>query len=157
MLLGLASARAGHAQSVDVGIGAVIPIGSTADLVNPGYSAQLSFAIRPDWTRNHLRLEAAVHSLSPKTAGAAKREFVSATANLILVGSDRAPSGYVIIGGGNYQSSGGIARRNDPGFNVGAGIRFSMGFFGTFAEARLHYVADAAKTKFFPMSFGVSF
>ena len=30
-------------------------------------------------------------------------------------------------------------------------------FVGTFVEARLHYVADGARTKFFPITFGLTF
>lgn len=143
--------------SVNFGMGAAVPIGSSADLLNPGYSAMLSFAIQPSWMRNYLRFEGAVNSLTEKSVASAKSEFLSATANLVLVGAAReAPSGYVIIGAGSYQQSVGGARRTDAGFNVGAGIHFPIGFVGTFVEARLHYVADS-RAKYFPMTFGLTF
>ena len=71
--------------------------------------------------------------------------------------ADIRPAGYVVIGVGSYQNSGSSGRTSDPGFNIGAGINFGMGFFGSFVEARMHYVADATKTKYFPMTFGLTF
>jgi hypothetical protein len=142
----------------NAGLGAVVPIGSSADVLNPGYNAILSLTLKPAWLQNYLRLEGAVNSLTQKTSGSPKHQIASVTANLIMIGTERAgPAGYVIIGAGSYQNSGSGKRSADPGFNVGTGIRFGMGFFGTFVEARLHYVADENKTKYFPMTFGLTF
>lgn len=148
-----------QAQSkFNFGLGSVVPIGSSADLLNPGYNAMLSYAVQPSWVRNYLRFEVAVNALTEKATGSAKRQVLSGSANAILVGDQqRAPTGYVVLGLGMYQASVGVTRHTDPGINVGAGIRFTMGFFGTFLEARLHYVNDDTKTKFFPMTFGLAF
>jgi hypothetical protein len=147
-------------KAVNVGLGAVVPIGSSADLLNSGYNAMLSYSFQPSWMRkNYLRLEGAVNSLAEKTTVLTKRQIISGTVNVVIGGAAQsAPFGYVIIGAGTYQNSGGsVQRRSDPGFNVGTGIRFTMGFFGTFVEARLHFVNDDAKTKYFPMTFGLTF
>jgi hypothetical protein len=149
-----------HAQAKwNVGIGAAIPIGTSADQLNPGYNAMLSYALHtPRMSRNHFRLEIAVNSLPERAVPDQRREILSGTANLVLVGeSHEAPTGYVIIGAGTYQKSRSVPRHSDAGVNVGAGIRFSMGFFGTFIEARLHYINDDARTKYFPMTFGLTF
>jgi hypothetical protein len=144
--------------SVTVGLGAAVPIGSSADRLKPGYSAQLALAIQPKWMRHHLRFEGAVNSMTEQVAGSPKREFRSGTINLIVVGATRSsPTGYVVLGAGSYQQTTSAGRRTHPGINTGAGIRFSMGFFGTFVEARMHYIADDTKTKYFPMTFGLAF
>ncbi|MEK7401663.1 MAG: hypothetical protein AABZ80_04790 [Gemmatimonadota bacterium] len=154
----LSASEASAQMYINAGMGAAVPIGSSADLLNVGYSAMLSVDTKPNWMRGHLRLEGAVNSLVHRVAGSPKREVLSVTVNLITDGGTRdVPSGYAVIGAGYYQQSGSIARRTDPGINVGAGIRFPVGFFATFIEARLHYVADDAKTKYFPMTFGLVF
>jgi hypothetical protein len=159
--IALIAAPAVGAQSrVSVGIGAGIPIGTTADRVNPGYSSLLSYAVRARWlNRNHIRLEVGVTSFPERSVPDERRQIISSLANLVIVGTERpGPLGYVIIGAGSYQESGAlVARHNDPGVNIGAGIQFSMGFFGTFVEARLHYINDSSKTKYFPMTFGLTF
>lgn len=157
-LVAIAAPQAGAQASINVGIGAAVPIGSSADRLSPGYTTTLAFAFQPNWMHNDLRLEGAVISLAAKSAASKKRQILSATANVIISGkADAVPAGYVIVGAGSYQASGGISRRTDYGVNVGAGVRFSLGFFGTFVEARLHYVADDTKTKYFPMTFGLTF
>jgi hypothetical protein len=155
-----ATATTATAQSrFNVGIGAAIPIGSSADRVNPGYSMIASFTTRPHFmTRNRLRFEFGSTSLPERAIPDSQRDILSGTVNLIIIDETRpTPIGYSIIGLGTYQKSGSVQRHSDPGFNVGAGIRFTMGFFGTFVEARLHYINDADKTKYFPMTFGLTF
>jgi hypothetical protein len=145
---------------VNIGIGAAIPIGTTADRVNPGYNALLSYSTRMAWMkRNQVRVEVGVNSLPERSVPDVRRQILSGTANLVIVGEPRpGPLGYVILGVGSYGKSGQlVVHRSDPGFNIGAGIRFTMGFFGTFVEARMHYVNDAEKTKYFPMTFGLTF
>lgn len=148
-----------HSQSkINAGLGAVVPIGSTADILNPGYNAMLSLTVKPTWMRDYIRIEGAVNSLTEKTPSERGHQIGSVTANVVLVGTKRSgPTGYVVLGAGSYQNTGGGRTTWDPGFNVGTGIRFGMGFVGTFVEARLHYVADDNKTKYFPMTFGLSF
>jgi hypothetical protein len=148
-----------HGQLLyQIGIGSAVPIASTADLLNPGYNALLAITMKPGWMRHSLRFEGATNSMAAKAPATGRRQVLSATANVIISGAEAtAPLGYVILGFGTYQSAGGLVRTNNPGINVGAGIRFSMGFFGTFAEARLHFVDDAKKTKYFPMTFGLTF
>lgn len=147
-----------HAQWT-VGLGAAVPIGSSADRLNAGYNAALSYAFKPRGISNYVRLEGTVSALTEKTVAKEKHQVASWTANLVIVPNHLSapPTGYVIVGAGSYQRTGGGIRQSDPGLNVGAGIRFSMGFFGTFIEARLHYIQDDDKTKYFPMTFGLTF
>jgi|SRR5689334_3662654 len=157
----LFGAAAAHAQAnFNVGIGAAIPIGTTADRVNPGYSTLVSYTTAFRWLkRDRIRFEVGVNSLPERSVPDVRRQVLSGTANLIIVGEPRpGPIGYVVLGAGSYGKSGRLVEhRSDPGFNLGAGIRFTMGFFGTFVEARLHYINDAEKTKYFPMTFGLTF
>ena len=157
LALAMLSPHTARSQALRAGVGAVIPIGSSADRLNPGYHAMLSYEFGPGRTRNAVRLEGAVNSMSQRTPNSGKRQVLSGTANLIIRTGQSAPTGYIVIGAGSYQQSGGARNRTDPGVNVGAGIQFSRGFFGTFIEARLHYVNDEQKTKYFPMLFGLTF
>ncbi len=141
-----------------VGLGGAVPIGSSADRLNSGYNALLSYSMRPRSTGNYVRLEGAINALTEKTPVAGKRQINSGTLNYVVVAKRQtAPAGYVVLGVGTYQKSGGGTRESNPGLNVGAGVKFSMGFFGTFVEARLHYIHDDDKTKYFPMAFGLTF
>jgi len=157
--LALTTASSARAQAaINFGLGATIPIGSSADRYDAGFNALLSFSLKPSWMRrNMLRFEGAVNGWTEKGTDV-KYQVQSATANLVILGGGAAsPTGYVIIGAGSYQTSGGGSRRSHPGFNAGTGIRYSLGFVGTFVEARFHYVADEYRTKYFPMSFGLTF
>lgn len=141
-----------------VGLGAAVPIGSSADRLNSGYNTLLSYSMRPRSTGNYVRLEGAINALKEKTPLADKRQISSGTVNYVVVAKGQlAPAGYVLFGVGTYQKSGGGTRESNPGLNAGAGIKFAMGFFGTFVEARLHYIHDDDKTKYFPMVFGLTF
>jgi hypothetical protein len=155
----LASLAASAKAQWTIGLGAAVPIGSSADRLNAGYNATVSYAVRPRGMSNFVRLEGAVNALTAKTVLKEKREVASWTANLVIVPTHLStpPAGYVIVGAGSYQKTGAGGRESDLGFNAGAGIRFSMGFFGTFVEARLHYINDGDRTKYFPMTFGLTF
>lgn len=144
---------------VNIGIGAAIPIGTSADRVNPGYDMMLAYTTRPPFMRrNRIRFEFGLNSLPERAVPDSRRTVQSGTVNFVIIDETRpAPIGYTILGVGTYQKSGSVARHSDPGVNVGAGIRFTMGFFGTFLEARLHYVNDSERTKYFPMTFGLTF
>lgn len=145
-------------RGVKIGVGAVVPIGSSADRLNSGYEGVISYGFRPHWRRNWLRAEYAVNTMTEKVAGSPKQQMQSLTANIVFMGDQTsAPTGYTILGGGWYQRTGRTGRTLSLGVNAGAGIRFAAGSFGTFIEARLHYAANDTKTKYFPISFGLSF
>ena len=158
--LSLAPLAATGAQArFNAGIGAAIPIGASADEVNPGYSMLVSFAMRPHFfTRNQLRFEFGSNSLPERAVPNVSRSVLTGTANLVIIRDPAArPLGYSIVGFGTYQKSGSVPRRSSQGVNLGAGMQFTLGFFGAFLEARLHYIHDANKTKYFPMTFGLTF
>lgn len=156
--VGVAAAQ----TSLSVAVGAVVPIGGTADVLNSGYHATLAIAFRPISARYRLRIDGMLSEMLDKKKNAAtSHQVVAATANLVVSGTGGpGPSGYVIAGVGSYHHSGSEAPgapRNDFGGSVGAGIHFPLGFLGAFVESRLHYVADGAKTKLFPIAFGFTF
>lgn len=148
-----------HAQpTVAAGIGAVIPIGSTADILNSGFNAAFSVTLRPSWSPGDLRIEGATNELSRKPRAARPDRIQSATVNLVLLGvSEAGPTGYVVVGAGSYQFSGVAGYRGEAGMNAGAGIRFRTGVVFTYVEARFHYVLGEPRTKLFPMTLGLAF
>ncbi len=149
---------AGGQTSASAALGAVIPIGGTADVLNAGYHATLALALKPINPRNRIRLEGTVWETPDKQSVGETHRFVSATANLLMSGTNGpGPSGYLIAGAGSYQHDGGGQRSTNFGANIGVGIHFPLGSFGTLLESRVHYVADPARTKLVPFTFGLTF
>jgi hypothetical protein len=148
-----------HAQaSFSVAAGASVPIGSTSDAMNVGYNVTAALGIKPPVAPIGLRLDGMYNSMEFKGGGGNGR-IAAGTANVTL-GGPMIPLGYLIGGVGMYNmsASGGGSSSTDFGFNVGVGLKFPLTGFSTFAEARLHYVnTDVEKTKFVPITFGITF
>jgi hypothetical protein len=71
------------------------------------------------------------------------------------------PNGYLIGGLGLYNMGSDISGSSSTtkfGFNVGAGFNIPLTGFGTFIEARLHYITtEGSATMLVPINFGVKF
>lgn len=152
-----------HAQtSFSVAAGATVPIGSTSDGLNTGYNVTAALGIKPPLAPLGVRIDGMFNSLEGKAAGSGSLRILAGTVNATLSGA-ALPMGYLIGGLGMYNSSvSGAAvsvnSETDFGFNVGVGLKFPLTGFSTFAEARLHYVnTDVEKTKFMPITFGITF
>jgi len=149
-----------HAQaSFSIAAGAAVPIGSTSDGMNVGYNITGAIGIKPPVAPIGLRVDGMFNSLGRKGGGGGSGRIAAGTANLTVAGP-MIPMGYLIGGVGMYNSSasGGGSSSTDFGFNVGVGLKFPLTGFSTFAEARLHYInTDVVKTKFVPITFGITF
>jgi hypothetical protein len=156
----LFTAPALHAQtSFSVAAGAAVPIGSTADIMSVGYNVTAALGIKPPLAPIGLRIDGMFNSMEFKAPATGTSRILAGTANVTLSGA-ALPMGYLIGGLGmyNFSASGGGSSETDFGFNVGVGLKFPLTGFSTFAEARLHYVnTDVEKTKFIPITFGITF
>ena len=149
-----------HAQaSFSVAAGAAVPIGSTSDGMNVGYNVTAALGIKPPIAPIGLRIDGMFNSMGLKSPASGSGRIAAGTANVTLAGP-AIPMGYLIGGLGmyNFSASGGGSSSTKFGFNVGVGLKFPLTGFSTFAEARLHYVnTDVEKTKFVPITFGITF
>ena len=136
-----------------------MPIGGAADDTKIGHHAALAISMTPFRSSNRLRIEATSAQLMDKAPASTSRALASVTANLVLAPASppKAPSGYVIAGIGAYHQRIAGKGSDHAGLNIGAGVSFNFGAFGAFTEARLHYIATGAKTKLFPITFGLVF
>ena len=127
--------------------------------MNIGYQTALAISLTPFRSPARVRLEAAIAELSDKIATSVQRRVTFFAANFVAasVTAPNAPAGYVIAGVGTYHQRSAAKGSDNPGLNIGAGISFTFGAFGAFTEARAHYIADGAKTKIFPITFGLVF
>lgn len=156
----LFTAPALHAQtSFSVAAGAAVPVGSTSDGMSVGYNLTAALGIKPPLAPIGLRIDGMFNSMDLKAPATGSTRILAGSANLTLSGA-ALPMGYLIGGLGiyNFSYSGGGSSTSKAGFNVGVGLKFPLTGFSTFAEARLHYVNTAVtKTKFIPITFGITF
>lgn len=159
----LFTAPALHAQtSFSVAAGAAVPIGSTADVMSVGYNVTAALGIKPPLAPIGLRIDGMFNSMEGKRSGSGTGRILAGTANVTLSGA-ALPMGYLIGGLGMYNfSTSGVtpkpASETKFGFNIGVGLKFPLIGLSPFAEARLHYVnTDVEKTKFIPITFGITF
>jgi hypothetical protein len=140
-------------------IGAAVPIGGAADQTKIGYQTALAISLGAVGSPTRIRVEGAVAELSERVPAGVTRRLTYATANVLLspVNALAAPSGYVIAGIGAYHQRVAGVGTDNTGLNIGAGVAFSFGRYGAFTEARLHYLISDAKTKLFPITFGLVF
>ena len=165
----LLAAPALHAQtSFNVAIGAAVPMGDAADLVEMGYNATVGIGIKPPLAPLGLRVEGMFNSFKFKGAGDASDRVMALTANGTYT---MIPQVYLIGGVGMYNSkatnlpAGATSdASNDFGFNFGVGINIPLTGFGTYLEARFHHVpvddstpGAASNFQFVPITFGIKF
>lgn len=159
----LIAAPALHAQtSFSVAAGAALPVGDFADGSKMGYNVTAALGIKPPLAPVGIRVDGMFNSFEAEAGGGSTR-ILAGTGNVTLSGAAMVPLGYLIGGVGMYQTSfSGFTvneeSQNDLGFNVGAGIKFPLTGFSTFAEVRLHFIqAKGGSVKFAPITFGLTF
>jgi hypothetical protein len=156
----LLAAPALHAQtSFSVAAGAALPMGDFADGFKMGYNVTAALGIKPPLAPVGVRIDGMYNAWEPKT-GSGSFRVLAGTANVTLSGAAMVPMGYLIGGLGMYNASvsGATGSETDFGFNIGAGIKFPLTGFSTFAEVRLHFVqSEGGSTKFVPITFGLTF
>ena len=142
-------------------IGAAVPIGGAADQTKIGYQSALAITVPAFRPSLRLRIEGAIAELMDRPPTSEARRYSSLGASVVLIPGSTAkataPSGYVIGGIGLYRQRLGAIGTDHAGASLGAGITFSLGAYGAFTEARLHFIATDTKTKLFPITFGLVF
>jgi len=161
-----ASAQLGISFGIDAG--AAVPVQDFGNLTNTGYTLGGSLGIRPVLFPIGLRFDGAFQQFGFKdsfigTGADVKANIWSITANGTL---NLVPTGLLYaIGGVGYYSQGysnsayGSAT-NDPGVNIGAGLRIPLTGLGAHVEARYHHIFNNetnGSTSFVPITFGVTF
>lgn len=147
--------------SFSAAIGATVPMGDASDAYKMGYHATVGLGIKPPLAPIGVRVEGMYNALDIKGFDA-KGTILAGIVNATLSGAGMpVPMGYLIGGLGLYRFSTDIAGSTSTskfGFNIGAGLNIPLTGFGTFVEARLHYIAtDNKATMLVPLSFGVKF
>lgn len=148
-----------HAQaSINVALGAAVPVGDAADGVEMGYNATVGVGIKPPLAPLGVRVEGMFNSFAFKGPIDASNRVMALTANGTF---SMIPTVYAIGGVGMYNSKAsvsGSSSSTDLGFNIGAGVNIPLTGFGTYLEARFHHVAgDGGNFQFVPITFGVKF
>ncbi len=176
LALSASTVQAQRPFSVGVALGATVPTGDLGDGVKTGYHAMLSLGFSPPALPVGVRIDGAFNQFAAKGAGAGDigLRVLSLTANATFgIPMTMSPISPYIIGGlGMYNNdvtglpsgSPDIKSETDLGFNVGIGTKFALAGFGTFVEARYHYISgdkapdgSGGSASYIPLSFGIMF
>ena len=168
----LVASRGALGQGVSVGVsaGASFPVGSNADVLEPGYhlAAHVGTQGRPGPIA--LRLDVAYDRWELEDF-LANVNSISGTLNAVfyLVGNPVARARPYVLGGpGVYHLRGGFdfntvgsslsESATHFGLNGGLGVDFTLGQLAPFVEARYHSVyTEGENLSFVPVTFGVRF
>jgi len=150
--------------SFSIAAGATMPIGDAGDAYKLGYNLTAGLGIKPPVAPIGFRAEAMFSQMDWKNSPQGNTMVLAGIANATLSGMPM-PMGYLIGGLGLYNMRAGdlpSGFTSDPvtkfGFNVGAGLNIPLTGFGTFVEARLHYImTDTKATMLVPINFGIKF
>lgn len=160
----LVAVPAAFAQtSFSVAAGATMPVGNAADGMNMGYNLTAGLGIKPPLAPIGARIEGMFSQLPFKgLLDGNNARVLAGTVNATLSGAGMpVPMGYLIGGLGLYNMGSdidGASSSTKFGFNIGAGLNIPLTGFGTFIEARLHYIAtEGDATMLVPINFGVKF
>ena len=156
--------------------GLTIPAGSLKDDVannglglSSGYNLQGMLGVQAPMVPFGLRIDAMYNKMSNGDINVDYSNWAGTANAIVNLGMAPMVSPYLIGGVGLYNQklSGGGASESKTSFglNGGAGLRFSLSGFSTFAEARYHYVNSKGdkngiswdNTSFVPISFGIMF
>lgn len=153
-----------------IAAGASLPTGDFSETNESGFHVMATAGIQPPLAPVGFRVDGTFDQFNYKGVLLAgeKRRIMAATANAVL-GMPGVPlliSPYLIGGAGLYNSKASVAGAEsftDPGFNVGAGIKFGLAGFLAFGEVRLHNVIEddggggTINLRFIPIVFGITF
>lgn len=166
LALSLPVASAQAQMPFDFGIlaGASMPTGDAGDAYDTGFNIGAALGISPALMPVGLRIDAVYHSMAESADAGNDLSLFSATANATLgipLGAMPAVSPYLIGGLGLYSADfgEGTERQNEFGWNIGAGMRFALAGFSTFAEVRYNSFGTEGDENFtfVPLTFGIMF
>ena len=171
LVLSLALAVAPTVASAQIGFGLsaglAIPQSDLSTCCNSGYHVQGSVTISPPLMPVGFRIDGTYDNFAAKTTGnvtSGSAAFTGGSANVVYGLGGLLIGPYVLGGVGMYHSAFSFnntsTTSNNPGFNVGAGMKFGIGDMGATVEARYFIINGsngAVSDKFIPITFGVSF
>jgi hypothetical protein len=158
------SAQSAKPVSLDLAVGAAIPVGDFSNGFNTGYNGTAGLELTSIGSPVGIRLEGMYNHFGGRTdlvQNQPDARIIAGTANLVynLPGQGIRP--YLIGGAGYYGLKLDLpnaASTNKFGLNGGVGAVFPLSGFNTFVEARLHHVfTDNSSTQFIPVVFGIQF
>lgn len=156
------SAQYSKPVSVNIAVGAAIPVGDLSDGVNTGYNGTVGIGLHSMGTPLGIRFEGMYNKFGAKNESVQPDiKVLGGTANLeySLPGVGIRP--YLIGGAGYYGMKLDVDNAesvNKFGLNGGIGAVFPLSGFNTYVEARLHHVfTENNSTQFVPIVFGLQF
>ncbi len=158
------SAQSAKPVSLDLAVGAAIPVGDFSDGFNTGFNGTAGLELTSIGSPVGIRFEGMYNKFGGRTdllQNQPDARIIAGTANLeySLPGQGIRP--YLIGGAGYYGLKLDLPNAqstNKFGVNGGIGAVFPLSGFNTFVEARFHHVfTDNNATQFIPVVFGVQF
>lgn len=158
------AAQSTRPVTLNVAVGAAIPVGDLSDGFNTGYNGTVGLGLSSMGTPLGIRFEGMYNKFGGRddlAQNQADARIIAGTANLeySLPGQGIRP--YLIGGAGYYGLKLDVPNaesNNKFGVNGGIGAVFPLSGFNTYVEARLHHVfTDNNATQFIPVVFGIQF
>ena len=159
-----AYAQAPKPVSLDLALGAAIPVGDFSNGFNTGFNGSVGLGLTSIGSPVGIRFEGMYNKFGGRNdigANQPDSRIIAGTANLeySLPGQGIRP--YLIGGAGYYGLELDVPNAesiNKFGINGGIGAVFPLSGFNTYAEARFHHVfTDNNATQFIPVVFGIQF
>jgi len=157
------SAQYSKPVTLNIAVGAAIPVGDLSDGFNTGYNGTVGLGLKSIGTPLGIRFEGMYNKFGAKDELVNQPDIrvIAGTANLeySLPGVGIRP--YLIGGAGYYSMKLDVDNAesvNKFGLNGGIGAVFPLSGFNTYVEARLHHVfTENNSTQFVPIVFGLQF
>lgn len=146
--------------------GAAFPVGDTRDFYKTGYTVGGALDLRVPLSPLGIRGEVVYSALDAKglSGTGVDADVTDFGANLNLVGwlptLPGAPVQAYFTGGPSFSrlKPSGFEAENHWGFNLGAGLQFSLGGLGTRLDARYRRIStDGEAFSIIPLTFGITF
>ena len=165
------SGRAGAQKTYALGIGggAAIPVGKLSNTQTSGYNGMVALALGVADLPIGVRFDGIYNSFSRKTLNSPPTNTYAfrvsgLLGNLIYAFPGTTAKGYVVAGGGWYNTKFDIAgtkAENHWGLNTGVGITFAVGPVASFLETRYHFISreptKGGVMHFVPITLGLMF
>ena len=167
MLSGQAAAQKTYA--LGIGGGAAIPVGKLSNTQASGYNGMVALALGVADLPIGIRIDGIYDSFSGKTIKSPPTNtypfrVAGLLGNLIYAFPGTTAKGYVVAGGGWYNTKFDIAgtkAENHWGLNTGVGITFAVGPMASFLETRYHFISreptKGGVMHFVPITLGLMF
>lgn len=160
-ILALSPQAASSQARFGISGGLAAPMSDLGDAAELGYNVTAGLFFGGTHVPIGARVDGSINGFSLKDVSEDVR-VLDATVNAVVNISQVPTSPYLIGGLGIYNSKFGDAdSENAVGVNLGGGLRFPIGEFTTFFEARYHLMFGdrevGANLQFIPITFGVVF